>query len=44
MVSKKLLTIGIASKANTATPKNRGNTDHPVNHGNPLGLPVCVIK
>jgi hypothetical protein len=39
-----ILTIGIASNANTATPKKRGNMDHPANFGNRLGLPVFGIK
>ena len=41
---KVLLTIGIASNANTATPKKRGTTDHPANFGNSNGFPALGIK
>ena len=39
-----VLTIGIASNANTATPKNRGKTDQPANVGSLLGFPEFGIK
>ena len=39
-----MLTIGIASNANTATPIQSGNTDQPENFGNSSGLPTFGIK